>query len=99
MRPKLNSIPVFGPDRIPNELPIEYIAPDEADLRVFAGLALSLRGKAIRMLRQPRLWKPRDLSAKPDHRLTMRYAEALRSGLDQRAVAAVEAWAPAGGAR
>lgn len=99
MRPKLTSIPVFGPDQGPNEIPIDHVSPQDADQRVACGVALSLRGRAIRMLRQTTMPRLRDLTAKPNHRLIVRYVEARNSNQDQRAVAAVQAWAPVGGAQ
>jgi hypothetical protein len=52
---KLTIIPVFAPGKNPTATPIKYITPAAADDLVKRGLALSLKGRAIRLLARARI--------------------------------------------
>jgi hypothetical protein len=51
VRKNLSSIPVYASDATPSDAPIYEISPGEADELVDAGVAISLRGRAIRLRR------------------------------------------------
>jgi hypothetical protein len=90
MRKNLQQIPVYAADATPSDPPIDWITPQDADERVRAGSAISLKGRAIRMRKE----RPGTcLSRSPGHELIHRYAEAKNSGQDQAVINACESWA------
>jgi hypothetical protein len=74
VRKNLTIVPVFAPGKSPTATPISYITPDAADDLVKRGLALSLKGRSIRLLARARI--------SPFRQLAERNSEAKRVGND-----------------
>jgi hypothetical protein len=90
MRKTLKVVPVYAADATPVDPPIREISPKEADEMVDAGVAISLKGRAIRL----RKTRASSLSRSPGERAMERYVDGKHSGRDLAAVNAVEGWGP-----
>jgi len=97
MRKSLKMVPVFGPDQDETkDQPIDRIARSLAGFLIADGRALSLKGRAIRLLpNQPRRpLVPRiGASSRPSGRVIHQYATAKRAGSDEELVAAIDEFA------